>query len=255
MGWWLADLSSADIARKVRTRLLPNLRYLPESRLRTCRACRRLSIILAFGADEEFRACLRCRANLRYELLADYLRGTFPRMEDLDVLELDFQSPLRHILERARSYRPTFYRPDTPLGLRRTDGIECQDITQLTLPDASLDLIVSSDVLEHVPDFGAAMRESARVLRPNGVHIFTVPPRPKTFQRAIVDGGKVTHLVTPPEYHRDPLSPNGVLCFWNFGPDLPRVFPIKGLQIRQATTPEGSSGRVIWEARKQTDGM
>jgi SAM-dependent methyltransferase len=229
MGWWLTELSPAQILRKIRTRVLPNLRYLPASRLRTCGACGKFTLIAAFGQDEEFHLCLRCRANLRYELLAGYLRSTFPDIAKLDVLELDFQSPIRSYLQRARHYRPSFYRADVERGSRRGDGVECQDITQLTLPDASLDLIVSSDVLEHVPDFAAAMRESARVLRPNGAHVFTVPPRGKTLRRATIEGGKVTFLVEPPEYHLDPLSAQGVLCFWDFGPDMPATFPIAAL--------------------------
>ena len=84
---------------------------------------------------------MRCRATLRYEMLAAYLREAHPDLSTLDVLELDFNSPLRPLLERARSYRPSFYRSGFGLGARRADGVECQDITQLTIPDSSLDLL------------------------------------------------------------------------------------------------------------------
>jgi len=43
------------------------------------------------------------------------------------------------------------------------------------LPDASFDTILCSQVLEHVPRPWNAMREFARVLRPKGVLILTVP--------------------------------------------------------------------------------
>jgi SAM-dependent methyltransferase len=184
-----------------------------------------------------------------------YLRDAYPDLSTLDVLELDFHSPLRPLLEGARSYRPSFYRPGFELGARRSDGVECQDITQLAIPDSSLDLIVSSEVLEHVPDFEAAIRESARVLRPNGVHVFTVPPCPKTARRAAFEHGELVHLINPPEYHLDPLSSEGVLCFWNFGPDLPEIFSSDRMAIRQVAGPTGSRSRVIWEARKRTDSM
>jgi len=112
-------------------------------------------------------------------------------------------------------------------------------------------LTSSREVLEHVADFEAAIRESARVLRPNGAHIFTVPPSPKTVRRAAIEQGRLVHLINPPEYHLDPLSPEGVLCFWNFGPDMPEIFSTDQITIRQVAGPMGSRGRVVWEARKR----
>jgi SAM-dependent methyltransferase len=250
MGWWITDLPPRDLVRKFRTRVIPNLRYLPRSRVRVCRACGRATLIMAFGQDEEFHLCLRCRANLRYELLAEYLRGAFPNIASLDVLELDFSSPLRPLLANARSYTRSFYRDGIAPGTIREDGAVCQDITRLTYPDRSLDLIVSSDVLEHVPDAAAAFRESARVLRPGGAHVFTVPPRPATLQRATIENGRIVHLVEPPEYHYDPLDAAGVLAFWEYGPDLPVRFATEGLELRTVLGPEGSSGRLVWRARK-----
>ena len=38
--------------------------------------------------------------------------------------------------------------------------------------------MIASDVLEHIADDGAAAREIARVLRPGGVFIFSVPAHP-----------------------------------------------------------------------------
>jgi SAM-dependent methyltransferase len=45
----------------------------------------------------------------------------------------------------------------------------------LPLADGSLDAVVSASVLEYVPDPGAVLAECARVLRPGGVLICTVP--------------------------------------------------------------------------------
>lgn len=249
MGWWVAELPFREIIRKVRHRVLPNLRYLSASRLRVCGACQARTLILAFGQDEEFHICIRCRANLRYELLARYLRQAYPDVRRLHVLELDDRSPLRGYLGPARSYVRTFYRDGVTPGTVRGDGVVCEDITRLTHGDASLDLIVSSDVLEHVPDVAAAFRETARVLRPGGAHIFTVPPRKLTRQRARVESGSIVHLQDP-EYHLDPLSSSGILAFWDFGPDFPEKFAVAGLRFRPALGPEGSSGRIVWEAQR-----
>jgi hypothetical protein len=256
MTWWLSRLSPGEIVTKVWRRVLPNLRYLPKSRIRRCGACQRLTVILAFSRDEELHLCLRCRANLRYELLATYLRQACPNVESLSVLELDNQSPLRAFLSRAQSYTRSYFRDGVARGEVRADGAVCEDITRLTFPDESLDLIVSSDVLEHVPAVLAAFRESARVLRPGGMHVFTVPIHAhteRTMQRARIEDGKVVHLITPPDYHYDPLSPEGILAFWEFGPDLPVAMATEWLEISAVAGPVGVGHRIIWQARKATD--
>ena len=249
MGWWLFELSPLRVAQQIRAQVLPNLRHLWKSRIRRCGACTRVTLILALGAGEEFHVCLRCRANLRYTMLANYLRGAFPDIAGMDVLELDFSSPLRPILAQARAYTRSFYRDGTEPGTVRKDGVVCQDITRLTYADESLDLIVSSDVLEHVPDAAAAFRESARVLRPGGAHVFTVPSRPHTLRRALLENGQITHVLAP-EYHLDPLDARGVLAFWDYGPDLPQIFATPALSFRVVAGPAGLDRRLVWEARK-----
>lgn len=51
---------------------------------------------------------------------------------------------------------------------------EC-DMLRLPDADGSLDVVVHSDTLEHVPDPRAALRETRRALRPGGAAVFTVP--------------------------------------------------------------------------------
>jgi SAM-dependent methyltransferase len=53
------------------------------------------------------------------------------------------------------------------------------DATALPLEEASLDLVAALDVLEHIPDDGAAAREITRVLRPGGHLVVTVPVDPR----------------------------------------------------------------------------
>lgn len=49
------------------------------------------------------------------------------------------------------------------------------DVRRLPAPDAAFDLVVASEVLEHVPDDRAAIAELTRVLRPGGMAAVTVP--------------------------------------------------------------------------------
>jgi SAM-dependent methyltransferase len=49
------------------------------------------------------------------------------------------------------------------------------DLTALPFPDASVDRVMASEVLEHIPDDAAAFAEIARVLKPGGRAVVTVP--------------------------------------------------------------------------------
>ncbi len=49
------------------------------------------------------------------------------------------------------------------------------DATAMPFPDATFDRVIASEVLEHIPDDGAAIAELARVLKPGGTIAVTVP--------------------------------------------------------------------------------
>jgi len=49
------------------------------------------------------------------------------------------------------------------------------DITAIPAPDQSFDLVLCTEVLEHVPDPLAALREFSRLLRPGGCMVLTAP--------------------------------------------------------------------------------
>jgi SAM-dependent methyltransferase len=52
------------------------------------------------------------------------------------------------------------------------------DVTRLPFGDATVDAVVSANLLEHVPDDAAALAEVARVLRPGGRAAIIVPAGP-----------------------------------------------------------------------------
>ena len=112
--------------------------------------------------------------------------------------------------------------PEKHSGFSRF-GINHQDVHSLSMPSASLDFILSFDVLEHVPNHVAAFDSFARVLRPGGRLVMTVPFNIKersTLVRAKMhDDGTIEHFL-PIEIHGNPLDPvNGSLCFRRFGWD------------------------------------
>lgn len=241
--------------RKFRNRIVPGLHHLHRSRLRRCRCCNGLTVVLSLDSSGEVSRCIRCGANFRYELMADYLRQSGLNLRALDIVELDPDPPLRPILSVGKSYLRTFYAADLPPGSSRTDGARCEDITRLTLPDQSVDLLVSSEVLEHVPDLQQAGREIARVLRPGGCHVFTVPTVDKgpTLRRACFEGGALKHLETP-EYHGDPLGKGqGILAFWTFGRDAAEWLSNPELQTKIVAERWNSTGcglRVVWRSTR-----
>jgi GT2 family glycosyltransferase len=102
-------------------------------------------------------------------------------------------------------------------------GIRHEDCAALSLPDSSVDIVMSLDVFEHVPDPRRGFQEKARVLRPGGALLMTVPffpERDATVQRARHADGKLEHLL-PPEYHGNPIDPEGgSLVYHDFGWDL-----------------------------------
>jgi hypothetical protein len=113
------------------------------------------------------------------------------------------------------------------------DGVRCEDLERPTLADASIDIVVSSDVFEHIIDVDLALGQVGRVLDDGGIHIWTTPQyRDLESSKARVrrsDGG-LDYLV-PPEYHDDPVNADGALVTFDWGRDLPsRVEAASGMR-------------------------
>lgn len=103
------------------------------------------------------------------------------------------------------------------------DDVLHQDLTHLDFPDASFDLIISQDVFEHIPSYRRAFQECSRVLKRGGTLVFSIPFFPelaKTQVRATLHENGDIHSDYPLEYHGDPMSSAGSLCFQHFGWDI-----------------------------------
>jgi SAM-dependent methyltransferase len=110
----------------------------------------------------------------------------------------------------------------TPRGQVNSVGIRCEDLTDLQFEDACFEHVLSFEVFEHIPDYMAALRECARVLKPGGKVFCSVPfhgDEKHTVRARIAADGSVEHLL-PPEYHGDPVNPAGALCYRYFGLEL-----------------------------------
>lgn len=122
------------------------------------------------------------------------------------------------------------------LGEMDADGLRNEDATRLTFDDDSFNLALSFEVLEHIPDFMEALRETHRVLCPGGRFYFTAPFNPGVQEhliRAKVENGKIVHILEP-EMHGDPVTGEGILCFQHFGWDILKDMSAAGFRTVEA---------------------
>jgi len=170
--------------------------------------------------------CPVCASVPRERALMNVLKRYYPQYRKLKIHE---SSPIgrgvsARLARECRKYSMSHYFPETPLGdVNAVHKARCESLEQLTFANASFDLIITQDVMEHVFDPEAAFREIARVLKPGGAHLFTVPLVQKTEpsrRRAILEeNGDVTHLLEA-EYHGNPVSDEGSLVTMDWGYDI-----------------------------------
>ncbi len=98
-----------------------------------------------------------------------------------------------------------------------------QDLMNLSLNTESIDLAISSDVFEHIPDPYKAHEEVYRVLKKGGRHIFTVPFYQTEFldeDRTILDSNGGLVFLKQPIYHEDPIRQEGALVYKIFSIEM-----------------------------------
>ncbi|BBK29764.1 methyltransferase family protein [Stella humosa] len=172
----------------------------------------------------ESYACERCASIPRERALAVVFRELVDPAAELVIHE---SSPSHRGFSRWLRWRyPGMIRshfwPAQPPGAT-VRGFRNEDLAALTFADASIDVHVTQDVLEHVFDLEQVCREIHRTLKPGGMHLFTTPlvnrDQP-TVRRAMMEGGVVRHLVEPPAFHGNPISRDGSLVTYDFGFDI-----------------------------------
>ena len=181
------------------------------------------------GIAETFH-CKSCRAALRYQGQARAILRAFarrgarsiaalveePEFARVAIFEPGSIGPLRRYLRRVDEYVRSEYDPSAAPGDLR-DGVRCEDLMRLSFANQSFDLVVTSDIFEHVRHPYRAFEEVYRVLRDGGMHIFTVPGRwplrERTLSRVDVSGPEDV-LVEEPVHHGPHLVYN------DFGLDL-----------------------------------
>ena len=140
----------------------------------TCNICGWFGMIFMSNAWHRHTICPNCQLALRHRLMIAALQHlnnvSFESTIDGKVI-LHFapESAIRTLIEsRAANYITADY-------LRENVALRLDIANMKQIADRSIDTIIACDVLEHVPDDRAAMREMYRVLTPGGWVILTVP--------------------------------------------------------------------------------
>ena len=180
-------------------------------------------------ADRESQFCGECGSSRRVRLLADVLiqhyAGAARSVKGL-VEEDDFRMLAVAEVNSIGRMHP-FLEP-LP-GLTYAEYPE-QDIQALTYADSSFDLVLTSETLEHVPDFRAALRETRRVLRPGGRHVFTVPLDPRLTTTRSRDGMVPIHHGRGGGPYGLITRRNDMLAYTDFGLDVPELLREAGFE-------------------------
>lgn len=167
--------------------------------------------------------CPTCNLNNRMRLTYHIIREFFPEFGSSAVYITEQTTALFNLLKKLNPdlIGSEYLDGTISKGASNNYGIRNEDFTKLSFQDRQFDLIISLEVLEHIPDYQKALNESYRVLNKKGKFLFTVPfdrNSKSNIIRAKIDyEGNLIHLL-PPEYHGNPLnSKNDCLCYYHFG--------------------------------------
>lgn len=183
----------------------------------------------------ERMVCPTCQMNNRQRLVATLIKQSLQCKAQQSIYLMEQVTPIfswaqnhcaGHTLTGSEYLGPG-YASGTVLK-----GIRHEDIENMSFASGSLDLIVSNDVFEHVPNYLKALAECSRVLQRGGTMLATIPfhsNNQSSVVRAQLSDGNIQHLL-PPQYHGNPVSQEGSLVFTDFGWDLLNTSRNQGFQ-------------------------
>jgi SAM-dependent methyltransferase len=225
----------------IRYPIYPHLRLIDKFAAKThfggiifCTVCGKISRLLKCKADlRESCVCSHCESTNRKrqlsyviccsasQILNRKLRSLsdLARTERISIFSTEAGGPIHNLLVNKKNYTfSEYFGPQYKSG-EFVNYILNEDLLSLSFKDNSFDIVISTDVLEHVPDPYKAHREIYRVLKNNGRHIFTVPFKQDSFldeKAADFDENGNLVIVGKPIYHINPLRSQGSLVFTNF---------------------------------------
>lgn len=187
-----------------------------------CLVCGRPSYFGKFRDNHrELGYCMLCKASNRKRQLSRVLRrvlnfGDFGRIKSAKyILNAEASGGLHDCLRHNVNYLSCEYFGRGYKSGDMVDGVLNVDLASSHFDENTFDIVMTSDVFEHIPEPYVAFKEVRRILKPGGVHIFTVPFYQTSYfdeKRAeIADGEVIYHMESI--YHLDPLNPDGILVY------------------------------------------
>ncbi len=173
----------------------------------------------------DYYKCKKCDTIPRNRALANALTKYASNWEKLIVHESSPSGELSKYLKRkCKGYSGSQYFSDVPRGQYKGE-FRSEDLSKLTFEDNSIDILITSDVFEHVYEPAKAFKEIARVLKPGGMHIFTMPWYPElktTVQRTKLSPDGTDEFLMEPIYHGNPIGGGkGSIVTFDWGLDFP----------------------------------
>ncbi len=192
-----------------------------------CNICGNEGKFLLKEGGREGNLCANCSASSRHRAVIyafGLWRGTagvplaaWQPEKHLRILESSGRSSYPMMLKEKFEYYNTEYNPES--DLINKPFTRYADFQNMAYPDNQFDVIIATDVFEHVREDDKAFAEVFRVLKKEGVFILTVPydhNLEQTLVRVKVAGDKDIHLL-PPEYHG---GGGQTLAYRSYGRDL-----------------------------------
>jgi len=109
-------------------------------------------------------------------------------------------------------------------------GVRHEDLQKTSFADNFFDIIISSEVFEHIPKPFQAFAEVYRILKPGGAHVFTVPyvaDSPSDINMSflnpegiVIDGPGRPPDFIPPFFHSDSFRSEGIIVFTIFSEEI-----------------------------------
>ncbi|MFH0994524.1 MAG: methyltransferase domain-containing protein [Pseudomonadota bacterium] len=153
------------------------------------------------------------------------------------------------------------YKKNLPLGVALSSGVTNQNVEQLAYPDEFFDIVITSDVMEHVRLDDRAHEQIARVLRPGGIYLFTVPHN-REWEANLIrvraddpDKPENDVFLMAPEYHGDANTDDsgGILSYRAYGRELDEDLAAVGMctdYTKQDFPEEGIFNTELFYCRK-----
>jgi hypothetical protein len=169
----------------------------------------------------------RTEANLRALRLASF--------NTLRILDTDSFSPINRVLRGLPGYKYSQFRPDLPNGAIMPDGSLNANLLDMPFGAGSFEVIITSDVMEHIADDERAHREIFRCLAPGGAYVFTVPYDPCLMvnrQLTQDSGSSNAPFFLDKHVHGDPHSGSGIIAHRIYGQQLMTDLSKMGYETR-----------------------